>query len=179
MNLTTIIIIIVVVVVLVLLGSAGVVWQRRSSRLKKKFGPEYEREVDEKGSRRKAESELRSREKRHESLNLVPLSDKTAESYREDWDKIQNRFVDEPGTAVDDADRLVVRIMRDRGYPVDDFEQRAEDVAVEHPDVAQYYRQAHDVAIARQRGRADTEQLRESVTSYRKLVNALLDERER
>jgi hypothetical protein len=176
MDTTTLIIIVVVAVVLVVLIAAAV-WQRRSSRLKQRFGPEYERVIGEAGGRRRGESELREREKRHEELDLRPLSAEASERYRTRWEDIQNRFVDEPGQAVEDADQLVVRIMRDRGYPVDDFDQRADDISVEHPDVAQYYRKAHGVAVDHRRGGADTEQLRESVVSYRSLVTTLLEER--
>lgn len=177
MNTTTLVIIVVAVVVIALLVAA-LLWQRRSARLKERFGPEYERKVEESGSRRKAESDLKQREKRHEKLELTPLSGEAAERYRSDWSNIQNRFVDEPGAAVEDADRLVVRIMRDRGYPVDEFDQRADDVSVDHPEVAQHYRDAHAVAVDHKRGQADTERLRQSVTSYRALVDALLEDRQ-
>ena len=35
--------------------------------------------------------------------------------------------------AIDDADRLIQSVMRDRGYPVEDFDDRAALVSVDHP----------------------------------------------
>jgi hypothetical protein len=91
---------------------------------------------------------------------------------------VQQSFVDRPAGAVADADRLVLRMMRESGYPVDEFEQRADDVSVDHPDVAMHYREAHRIAVAHARGDADTEDLRQAVTAYRHLVDALLDDSE-
>lgn len=176
MNTVSIIVIVVAVIVV-----AGVLsWtalRLRSRRLEQKFGPEYDRAIKEAGGRRSAESELREREKRRERLELHSLPDETRERYRDEWNGIQQRFVDVPGQAVRDADELVTRIMQDEGYPVDDFEQRAADLSVEHPDVVQRYRAAHSIAVQHQRGQAETEQLREGVTSYRELVDVLLEDR--
>ncbi|CAM04740.1 hypothetical protein A8924_5893 [Saccharopolyspora erythraea NRRL 2338] len=173
---TIVIVVLVVLLVLLVLAIGYVLWQRRTARLRERFGPEYSRTVEESGGRRKAEADLREREKRHDRLELRPVSDEAARRYRADWDAIQRRFVDEPGGAVEEADVLVVRIMRDRGYPVDDFDQRADDVSVDHPEVAQHYRAAHGVAVEHQHGKAGTEQLRGAVTSYRSLVDALLED---
>ncbi len=174
----TVSIIVIVVAVIVVAGVLSwTVLRVRSRRLEQKFGPEYDRAVQEAGERRSAESELREREKRRESLELRSLPGETRERYRDEWNGIQRRFVDVPGQAVRDADELVTRIMRDEGYPVDDFEQRAADLSVEHPDVVQRYRTAHYIAVQHQRGQAATEQLREGVTSYRDLVDVLLEDR--
>lgn len=171
-----VVIVVVVVIVLILAGGAALLMGRRkrSARLQQDFGPEYQRKVDEAGTHRKAESQLRDREKRHKKLELRSLSDEAIDRYREEWDGIQQRFVDEPGRAVEDSDRLATRIMSDRGYPVEDFEHQAADVSVDHPRVVQYYRDAHGVAVEQERGQADTEQLRGAVTSYRALIDALL-----
>jgi hypothetical protein len=87
---------------------------------------------------------------------------------------------------VHDADLLVVDIMRTRGYPVgdtdgntdsntdSDFDRRAADISVEHPEIVQRYRDARAVRDATARGDVDTEQQRHAVTSYRSLVEALL-----
>lgn len=172
------VIVIVVLAVLLVSAAAGLIVARRkrSTRLQRDFGPEYERKAEESGSRRKAESQLREREKRHQQLELRPLSDEACHRYREEWNGIQQRFVDEPGRAVEDSDRLARRIMSDRGYPVDNFEQRAADVSVDHPHVVQHYRAAHGVAVAHEQGQADMEQLRDAVTSYRAFVEALLED---
>lgn len=150
--------------------------RRRSEQLQQSFGSEYQRTVEGADDRGSAEKDLRQREKRRDRFEVQPLSSDAAARYRDEWNGIQQRFVDEPGRAVEQADRLVVRVMQERGYPVDDFEQRADDVSVDHPEIVHHYREAHGIATAQARGQADTEQLRQAVTSYRALVDALLDE---
>jgi hypothetical protein len=169
-------IIVIVVVVLVMAAAAAFVAyrRRRSAQLQERFGDEYERTVQETDDRRAAEKDLREREKRRSHLEVTPLAGADAARYQEEWAGIQQRFVDQPAEAVEQADRIVVRMMRDSGYPVDDFDQRVDDISVDHPDVAQHYREAHAVAAAQARGDVDTEQLRQAVTSYRQLVDALL-----
>jgi hypothetical protein len=178
MDTVAIVIVVVVVLAVIAVGVAVVGYRRRRShQLEQRFGPEYERTVEGAGGRRAAESELKGREKRRSQFNVTPLTSESADRYREEWNSLQQRFVDEPGTSVEQADRLVVRIMRECGYPVDDFDQRADDISVDHPDVAQNYRDAHRVAVAQAEGQADTEQLRQALTSYRRLVDELLGEK--
>jgi hypothetical protein len=157
----------------------GVLWSaartRRTRSLQDRFGREYDRAVEHAGDRREAERELREREKRHDELDLRPLSPEARDRYVEEWRATQGRFVDDPTGAVADADRLVQRVMRDRGYPVDDFEQRAADISVEHPELVEKYRTAHGIAQASERGEASTEDLRHSVRHYRALFVELLE----
>jgi len=181
---STVIVLVVVVVVLVLaLIAAGVMLfqRRRTERLQEHYGPEYERSLSEAGNRRAAEAQLTEREKRHQDLDIRDLRSEERDRFAASWADIQREFVDDPKRAVRDADVLVLDIMRTRGYPVgddgDDFERRAEDISVEHPDVVQRYREAHAVRDATERGDVDTENQRSAVTSYRSLVSALLDSR--
>ncbi|MGI9002965.1 MAG: hypothetical protein ACR2GH_15110 [Pseudonocardia sp.] len=174
---STLIVLIVVIVVLVLaLAAAGVLLyrRRRSEQLQEHYGPEYERSLREAGDRRSAEAELTQREKRLRKLDVRDLRSEERERFASSWTAIQRDFVDDPVQAVRKADGLIVEIMRTRGYPVEDFERRAEDVSVEHPEVVQYYREARAVKEATEQGSADTEQQRRAVTSYRSLVEALL-----
>ncbi|MEV5963733.1 hypothetical protein AB0L70_18335 [Kribbella sp. NPDC051952] len=167
----------IVIIVVVVLAAAALVFmyqRKRSEQLHKRFGPEYERSLEESGDRRSAERDLRERERRVSKLDIVPLSAQSAQLYREEWAKIQQSFVDRPAEAVADADQLVLRMMRETGYPVDEFDQRVNDISVDHPDVASHYRDAHRVAVAQAQGETDTEELRQAVTSYRSLVDALL-----
>jgi FtsZ-interacting cell division protein ZipA len=175
-TITVVVVVVVVALVAVAVAAFAVAKRRRSTQLKQQFGSEYERTVDEAGDRGTAEKDLKRREKRRSQFEVSPLSSASADRYREEWKNIQQRFVDEPGHAVEDADRLVVRMMRECGYPVDEFDQRADDISVDHPDVSQNYREAHRVAVAQSQGQADTEQLRQAVTSYRRLVDALLED---
>jgi hypothetical protein len=169
-------ILIAVVAVLVVLG---VLWyvaqQRRTRALQDRFGSsEYDRTLEKEGGRRSAERELRDREKRHEELELRPLSPETRRGFQQEWEETQGRFVDDPKGAVARADELVQRVMRERGYPVEDFDRRAADISVEHPDLVEKYRTADGIARASERGEASTEDLRHSVRHYRALFVELL-----
>jgi hypothetical protein len=175
---TVVIIIVIVVALLVVAGAAYLYQRRRSDQLQQRFGPEYERAVEESGDRRAGERDLREREHRRAKLDVQPLSDESATRYRAEWNALQQGFVDKPGTSVAEADRLVLRIMREEGYPVDEFDQRVNDISVDHPEVVTHYRDAHQVAVAQMRGETDTEQLRQAVTAYRVLVDVLLMDRD-
>jgi FtsZ-interacting cell division protein ZipA len=164
---------IAVIIVLVALWSAT--RARRTRSLRDRFGREYDRTVEQAGDRREAEQELREREKRHEELDLRPLDPEVRDRYLEEWEATQGRFVDDPTGAVKEADTLVQRVMRERGYPVDDFDQRAADISVEHPELVEKYRTAHGIAQSSERGEASTEDLRHSVRHYRALFVELLE----
>jgi hypothetical protein len=165
--------IVVVVIVLAIVGLVMTAKQRRHS-LQERFGPEYDRSVETAGGRRQAERELRDKAARRDQLDIRPLSAEARERYADEWALVQEGFVDEPGDSVDQADALVVRVMRERGYPVDDFETRTDMAAVDHPDVVEHYRAAHKIRTANRTGDADTEALRVAVVHYRWLFDALL-----
>jgi hypothetical protein len=171
--------IIVAVVVLAAIGLA--LWmarRQRSTRLRQQFGPEYERAVAERGARRHGESELRERQRRRAQLAIRPLAPESRHRYVEGWRQTQARFVDSPGGAISEADRLVMDVMRERGYPVEDFEQRSADVSVDHPAVVDNYRAAHAISMANDHGKATTEDLRQAMVHYRALVVELLESEE-
>ena len=168
--------ILVVIVLLALLAFfAG--RQRRSRKLQETFGPEYDRTVEEAGDRRAAEAELQERTERREQFDIVPLEPEARARYVEAWRHTQAQFVDEPAEATREADRLITSVMRDRGYPVDDFEQRAADLSVDHPQVVDDYRAAHAIAAANDRSEASTEDLRQALVHYRSLFEDLLEDR--
>ena len=166
-------------IIAVIILAAVVVWllldRRNSRRLQSRFGPEYERTVRESGDRRRAERDLERREKRVERLHLQPLPLRDRERFLAVWRADQARFVDDPAGAVTDADRLVQEVMRLRGYPVADFEQRVEDISVDHPHLVQNYRAAREVAMRHRRGEATTEDLRKALVFYRGLFDELLE----
>lgn len=176
---STMLIVIVVVVIISVIAVGGFLYSRhqRSERLRTDFGSEYERKVADAPSRSAGENDLAERQKRHRSLNIRPLDREEREGYRTSWNQLQGQFVDSPADAVREADVLVVAIMRKRGYPTDNFDQRADDISVEHPEVVEHYRAAHHVAMAQERGDAGTEQLRKAAISYRSLVQALLEDK--
>jgi hypothetical protein len=161
----------VVVIALAWFGAS----RQRSRHLKEKFGPEYGATVEERGDRRAAESELREREQLRERLEITSLTDRQRERYGREWEEVQAAFVDDPSRAVADADRLVAEVMRERGYPVDDFEQQAAVVSVDHPDVVANYREGHAIYLSHDRGDASTEDLRQALRHYRALFADLLE----
>lgn len=172
-------IILFVILAAVLLGVA--VWfmsqrqKQQSKRLQERFGPEYDRAVNELGGRTKAESELIAREKRVEKLKVIPLAPADATRFTQAWNALQARFIDNPKGVVADADRLVRELMLKRGYPMSDFERRAADISVDHPAVVENYRAAQAIATRDERGEADTEELRKAVVHYRTLFDELLE----
>jgi hypothetical protein len=168
---------VVILIVLALLAVLALVAgrQRRSRRLRERFGPEYDRTVAQAGDRKEAESQLQERTARRQRLDIVLLDPADRARYLEAWRQTQARFVDEPAEATREADRLITAVMRDRGYPVDDFEQRAADVSVDHPQVVDDYRAAQAIAAANERSEASTEDLRQALVHYRSLFEELLD----
>jgi hypothetical protein len=168
----------VIAAVVVLLAIAAVAWmyaQRlRRIRLRDHFGPEYERTVREVGSPQKAEAVLADRARRVRELKIHRLSREQAETFANEWKRIQGMFVDDPDGAVAAADRLVIEVMTARGYPIEDFDARAADLSVEHPRVVENYRTARGLAVRRSRGEAGTEELRQAIVNYRALFDDLL-----
>jgi hypothetical protein len=171
----TALIVVLVVVVLLLIAAAVAVPAMRRRRLQQRFGPEYERTVESAGDRREAEQDLQQRTQRRKELEIRPLDPVARDGYAQRWRRAQERFVDAPNEAVDDADTLVQQVMRDRGYPVGDFDQRARDISVDHADVVSEYHAAHDISVLNARRQASTEQLREAMVHYRTLFAELLD----
>ncbi len=169
----------IVVGVLVLAVIGWLVWQRqRSAQLRARYGPEYDRTVTQLGDQRRAESELVKRQERVAALEIRALSTEQLNGYVQQWKTVQTLFVDDPRGAVTDADRLVEEVMRTRGYPVSDFDQRAADISVHHPRVVDNYRSARDIAQRHKVGKASTEDLRRAMVYYRDLFQDLLEDRE-
>lgn len=168
---------IVIVLVVVVAAIAGwVVWSRtRTAHLRETFGPEYDRTVGEAPSQREGEAALDERRKRREEIDIRPLTPEASRRYGEEWKTVQARFVDDPVGSVGEGDRLVERVMAERGYPMEDFEAQAELISVDHPGVVQNYRSAHEIYIAYDRGDASTEDLRQAMVHYRSLFEQLLE----
>ena len=118
---------------------------------------------------------MAAREKRVRSLDIRPLPPEEQARFVEAWKKAQTRFVDEPSQAAADADILVKDLMQTRGYPVGDFEQRAADISVDHPDVVSNYRAAREIALRNKAGKATTEDIRQAMVHYRSLFEELLE----
>jgi FtsZ-interacting cell division protein ZipA len=169
--------VVIAIAVVALLGVGA--WQglarRRSGRLQQRFGPEYNRLVNSAESKRDAESELQAREERRRRLDIQPLSEAACDRYLQNWQAVQAQFVDDPRAAVATADSLIQSAMAERGYPVEDFEQRANDISVDHPRVVENYREGHRLAQASADGNESTEDLRQAMRHYRALFDELVE----
>ena len=178
MDNTTVVIIVAFFASAVLVAVGVAIWlmmrKRRTSELRSKFGPEYNRMARAEGDAARAEGLLREREKRVRKLDIKPLTTQRRNEFADEWERVQAEFVDDPTAAVVHADALVQLVMTERGYPVVDFEQRVADVSVDHPAVAQNYRLAHDIAARNEREDVEMEKLREAMLHYRALFADLL-----
>ena len=180
-------IVIAAVVVIAIVAIVAIVarLQRRRAELKDSFGPEYERAVAREGDVRRGESDLMARRERLNKLDIRPLSPSSRDAYTRNWEQTQARFVDDPAGTLGQADALIVAVMQERGYPMDDFEQRAADISVDHPDVVQHYRSAHDIStrvgddrdgsVGSGVSNVSTEDMRQGFVHYRALFEELLD----
>jgi hypothetical protein len=168
---------VILIVAIVAIGVAALILlQRRTRKLRSKFGPEYQRVVHEHGSTFKAERELEQRAKRVEKLRLRHLNNAEAERFAQEWRTAQEKFVDDPRGAVADADLLVQEAMKARGYPTGgEFDAQAADLSVDHPLVISNYRAAHEIAVRDERNQVSTEDLRVAMRHYRALFEDLLD----
>ena len=88
---------------------------------------------------------------------------------------MQTSFINNPADAVDEADRLVNAVMRERGYPVDDFDRRPDDISVDHPQIVDNYRAAHTIYLSQSHGDIGTEDQREAFVHLRALFEKLLE----
>jgi cytoskeletal protein RodZ len=179
----------VLIAIAVIVVLALVVWQalsqRRTGKLQQQFGPEYDRTLSSTDSKRDAEAELQDREERRQRLEIRPLPQASRDRYLQTWESVQAQFVDAPRGAVESADSLIQSVMAERGYPVEDFDQRAADISVDHPEVVENYRTAHRLAHASSEGSDSdgsdsegsdsTEDLRQAMRHYRSLFDELVE----
>ncbi|UOX92853.1 hypothetical protein MUY14_20325 [Amycolatopsis sp. FBCC-B4732] len=167
-------IVVIVVVALAVLGA--VIWlvtqEMQRKRLQQRFGPEYDRAVEESDNPRAAQRELAERERRHKELDIRPLSATARERYAREWAQVQEKFVDQPSAAVTEADRLLVALMAERGYPTEGYEQQVSDLSVRHAKTLEHYRAAH--TTQQKRDGASTEDLRDAMVRYRTVFEDLL-----
>jgi hypothetical protein len=172
-------VIIAAAVILIVAAAWAVARQRRRHQVLSRFGPEYDRAVEDHGDRRSAERDLLDRARRRDEFELRPLTAGARVRYRQEWQEIQARFVDAPEESIGAADRLLDQVMRERGYPLDangDFGDKAALVSVDHPDVVQDYRAARAVQQRNAQRIASTDDLRQAILRYRSLFEALLED---
>jgi FtsZ-interacting cell division protein ZipA len=167
-------IVIIVVLVAIVVAAVMAARRRRTMALRQRFGTEYDRTLDARDGQRAAEADLRDRERERGRLDIKPLSEASRARYAGEWRAAQQSFVDQPEEATAAAYDLVNRVMAERGYPMRDFDARADLVSVDHPDVVENYRVAHGIHERAQHQQASTEDLREAMIRYRSLFEELL-----
>ena len=172
----TVVVVLILVALLVMVIVSTENGRRRRDKLRRRFGPEYDRAVKQFGSEIKAERELAARVRRMDRINLRELAQADRVRFSKEWSAVQTTFVDSPSEAVRDANQLIKKVMQARGYPVADYEHRVADLSVDHADVVRHYRAARAVAEANREGRASTEELRQAFIHYRALFADLLAE---
>jgi hypothetical protein len=173
----TLLIVAVVVIVAVIAALAWMTQQRRRrTHLRERFGPEYDRTINAVGTAGKAEALLAEREKRVAHYHIRALTPEERARFADAWTRVQAKFVDDPSAAVTEADRVLNDLMSTRGYPMADFDRRAEDLTVEHGNVVHHYRAAREIAMRHASNAASTEELRQALVHYRALFGDLLGE---
>jgi hypothetical protein len=171
-----VVVVVILVALLVMVVVATENARRRREKLRRQFGPEYDRAVQQFGSVAKAERELSARARRLERIHLHDLNDADRIHFSNAWTAVQAKFVDNPSEAVHEANQLIKTVMQARGYPMEDFEHRVADLSVDHANVVQHYRAARELAHANREGRVNTEELRQAFVHYRALFSELLQE---
>ena len=169
-----IVIALIAVAVLIVAGAWMFARRRRTAALRARFGPEYDHVLHSAGTPADAERELRERQLRVESFSIRPLSREDADRFSAAWRNVQAKFVDEPRTAVLEADRLIGDVMRSRGYPVDDPNRRLDDLSVDHAHVLNHYRAGREIVARHESGSATTEDLRQAMVHFRALFDELV-----
>jgi hypothetical protein len=166
---------IVVVIVVVIAALAVGAMEMRRRRLRRQFGPEYDRLVSETGNRRKAEAELAGRQRRVAKLDIRPLTREENAQYQGEWNAIQERFVDTPTESVNEAGTLVTTVMRVRGYPAQDHDEAMDALSVDYAPTLARYREARATSERAGNGAATTDDLRNAMLQYRALFYELVE----
>ncbi|PKN99518.1 MAG: hypothetical protein CVU42_07335 [Chloroflexi bacterium HGW-Chloroflexi-4] len=175
MNTTSIITVVAILVLFgIVLGIGSFVRRRNNKNFQAQYGEEYNLSVKKMGSEKKAQAELRGREKHMQTMDIRSLTDAEQEQYHTEWAAVQSDFVNEPGKAIGAADHLIMEVMQLRNYPVSDFNQRAADVSIRYPELVKEYRAAREIAIKNTDQKATTEEMRQAMISYRSLFERLV-----
>lgn len=168
------VIVLFVIVALVVCGVLATT-HMRSASLKERFGPEYDRVLDQEGDRHDAEAALRERAKQRDALEISELTPEAHARYAEEWHAAQARFVDDPRQTLAEVAELVTRVMHERGYPIDEPDECTDYVAIDHPELAAGYRTAQAIRTGEQPVTIDDQ--RQAFQNYRSLFDELLVDR--
>ncbi|MFJ5234080.1 hypothetical protein ACIQBJ_29765 [Kitasatospora sp. NPDC088391] len=169
--------IVAIVVIAVVVALAFAVRHRQQHpSLSRRFGPEYERTVAHHGGdTAAAERELAQRVERHRELTLTPLSEAERARAEEQWAQVKARFVDDPRQALANAEALLARVARDRGYPDSDVDAQIDTLSVDHGEHVESYRTLRALSRPNADGRTSaTEEQRAALVRARELFTALV-----
>ena len=169
-----VIVVIIVVAIIVVASAAALAMAGRRRQLQRQFGPEYDVLVKQENSQMRAEAELTQRQRRVRKLNIQPLPEAARRRYLDEWQAIQEEFVDSPQSALTEAYSLVTSVMQERGYPTDDDEQVTADLSVDHAPLVDSYRTCHSIVTRAGTNQATTEELRTAMIHYRALFEDLV-----
>jgi len=147
---------------------------QRTRKLQEKFGPEYDHTLDTLGDKHQAERDLEARLDHVKQLDIRPLSEQEMDRFTSEWRVTQAEFVDGPLAAMQKADHLIREVMKTRGYPVEDFEQRVADISVNYPELVTDYRGLHAIAIKGKNEKVSTEEMRKAMVHGRALFESLI-----
>jgi hypothetical protein len=92
-------------------------------------------------------------------MSMRQLPQESRERYARSWWAIESRFIEDPRAAVQEADRVVVMLLGERGATLDDGKKMPDDL-----------RQAREAASSDQ-GRQGTEGMRRAMVHYKRLVD--------
>lgn len=174
MDTTTVMIASIAILFAIVLAVLFTFRNKRSKNLQERYGAEYDLAMTKDGKKREKEIELAGREKHVDKLDIHALSKDEKEQYQTEWNKIQGDFVNFPAKAVTAANRLITEVMIVRGFPVEDFNQRAADISVLYPDFVSNYRSANAITLKTEKNGASTEEHRQAIVNYRSLFQELL-----
>jgi len=91
---------------------------------------------------------------------LRPLPAESVERFSRSWQAVESRFIDDPRAAVQEADRVVVMMLTERGATMHDERHVPDDL------------RSARAAAASDEGRQGTEGLRKAMLHYKRIVVA-------
>lgn len=169
----------VVVVALVVLAIVAAVMaasrKRKREDMRERYGPEYDRLAEDRGDN-EATQELDARSERVARYDLRPIPADRRQDLLVRWRDVRSEFVDQPADAVVHADALLIEVMRIRGYEGVEAgpDRRVEDLTAVDAEGAEEYRIARAVSERARDGGASTEELREAMQHYSKVLDSML-----
>jgi hypothetical protein len=90
---------------------------------------------------------------------LRPLPEESRDRFARSWGSIETRFIEDPRSAVQEADKMVVMVLSERGAKLDDDGRMPNDMRLARE------------AAASDEGRQGTEGMRRAMVHYKRIVD--------